>query len=72
MFVCFTGRVENKRVGGGHRQRNRIIDFTKDNNKDGKPVEERVLRTLYDTNRSGYITIAATGNKKDCVPHRPG
>jgi len=46
------GRISVRHIGGGHKQRYRIIDFKR--NKDGVPA--RVERIEYDPNRSGFIS----------------
>jgi len=48
-----TGRITTRHIGGGHKQRYRIIDFKR--NKDGVPA--RVERIEYDPNRSAHIAI---------------
>jgi large subunit ribosomal protein L2 len=47
------GRITTRHVGGGHRQRYRVIDFKRD--KDGVPG--RVERIEYDPNRSAHIAL---------------
>jgi large subunit ribosomal protein L2 len=47
------GRITSRHVGGGHKQRYRVIDFKR--NKDG--VEAKVERIEYDPNRSAYIAL---------------
>jgi large subunit ribosomal protein L2 len=47
------GRITTRHVGGGHRQRYRVIDFKRD--KDGVPG--RVERLEYDPNRSAHIAL---------------
>ncbi|OOG22881.1 50S ribosomal protein L2 [Thioalkalivibrio denitrificans] len=47
------GRITTRHVGGGHKQRYRIIDFKRD--KDGIPG--RVERLEYDPNRSAHIAL---------------
>ena len=48
-----TGRITTRHVGGGHKQRYRIIDFKRD--KDGIPA--RVEHLEYDPNRSAHIAL---------------
>lgn len=48
------GRITCRHVGGGHKQRYRMIDFKRD--KDGIPA--RIERLEYDPNRSAYIALA--------------
>jgi large subunit ribosomal protein L2 len=47
------GRITCRHVGGGHKQKYRIIDFKR--NKDGVPA--RVERLEYDPNRSAHIAL---------------
>jgi large subunit ribosomal protein L2 len=47
------GRITCRHIGGGHKQRYRMIDFKR--NKDGIPG--RVERLEYDPNRSAYIAL---------------
>jgi large subunit ribosomal protein L2 len=47
------GRITVRHVGGGHKQRYRVIDFRRD--KDGIPA--RVERLEYDPNRTAYIAL---------------
>ncbi|HAG71319.1 MAG TPA: 50S ribosomal protein L2, partial [Gammaproteobacteria bacterium] len=47
------GRITTRHIGGGHKQRYRIIDFKRD--KDG--IEARVERWEYDPNRSANIAL---------------
>jgi large subunit ribosomal protein L2 len=47
------GRITTRHVGGGHKQRYRIVDFKRD--KDGVPA--KVERLEYDPNRSAHIAL---------------
>ena len=47
------GRITTRHIGGGHKQRYRIIDFRRD--KDGVPAE--MERLEYDPNRSAHIAL---------------
>lgn len=47
------GRITSRHVGGGHKQRYRVIDFKR--NKDGIPC--KVERLEYDPNRSSHIAL---------------
>ncbi len=47
------GRITTRHVGGGHKQRYRVIDFKR--NKDSVPA--RVERIEYDPNRSAHIAL---------------
>src|SRR5579863_6630568 len=48
-----SGRITCRHIGGGHKQRYRVIDFKRD--KDGIPA--KVERLEYDPNRSAYIAL---------------
>lgn len=47
------GRITSRHIGGGHKQRYRIIDFKR--TKDGIPA--KVERLEYDPNRSAHIAL---------------
>jgi large subunit ribosomal protein L2 len=47
------GRITTRHIGGGHKQRYRIIDFKR--NKDG--IDAVVERLEYDPNRSAHIAL---------------
>src|SRR5579883_1845372 len=47
------GRITCRHIGGGHRQKYRLVDFKRD--KDGIPA--KVERLEYDPNRSAYIAL---------------
>ena len=47
------GRITTRHIGGGHKQKYRIIDFKRD--KDG--ISARVERIEYDPNRSALIAL---------------
>lgn len=47
------GRITCRHIGGGHKQKYRIIDFKR--NKDG--ITAKVERLEYDPNRSAYIAL---------------
>lgn len=47
------GRITTRHVGGGHKQRYRVVDFKR--NKDGVPAV--VERLEYDPNRTAYIAL---------------
>jgi len=47
------GRITTRHVGGGHKQRYRLIDFLR--NKDGIPA--KVERLEYDPNRTAHIAL---------------
>ena len=48
-----TGRITTRHIGGGHKQRYRIIDWKRTK----KDVEATVLRIEYDPNRTAYIAL---------------
>jgi large subunit ribosomal protein L2 len=48
-----SGKITTRHIGGGHKQRYRVIDFKR--NKDGIP--STVERIEYDPNRSAYIAL---------------
>ena len=56
------GRITVRHIGGGNRQKYRIIDFKRD--KDGIPA--KVVSVEYDPNRSAYIALLnyADGEKR--------
>ncbi|HSW93568.1 MAG TPA: 50S ribosomal protein L2 [Gammaproteobacteria bacterium] len=59
------GRITCRHIGGGHKQRYRLIDFKRD--KDG--VSARIERLEYDPNRSAYIALVlyADGERRYIV-----
>ena len=59
------GHITCRHIGGGHKQRYRLIDFKRD--KDGVPA--RVERLEYDPNRSPYIALVlyADGERRYIV-----
>ncbi|NP_001314714.1 large ribosomal subunit protein uL2m precursor [Danio rerio] len=62
-----TGRIKTHGIGGGHKQRHRIIDFQRLRSEPGKeqPVMvEKVLEVRYDPCRSADIALVAGGNRK--------
>ncbi|KAL2082850.1 hypothetical protein ACEWY4_020623 [Coilia grayii] len=63
----WTGKIRTHGIGGGHKQRHRIIDFQRlryELGKEEKPFEERVLEVRYDPCRSADIALVAGGNRK--------
>lgn len=58
------GRVTNKRIGGGHRQKWRWVDYKRVGPKAGPPLVEKVQEVMYDPHRSGNIALVASGNSK--------
>lgn len=63
-----TGRITTRHIGGGHKQRYRIIDFKR--NKDGVPA--KVERLEYDPNRSAHIALLlyADGERRYIIAPR--
>ncbi|XP_053357360.1 39S ribosomal protein L2, mitochondrial isoform X2 [Clarias gariepinus] len=63
-----TGRIRRRGIGGGHKQRYRMIDFQRLRFEPGKEkntqIEERVIEVRYDPCRSGDIALVAGGNRK--------
>ncbi|MDR3492625.1 MAG: 50S ribosomal protein L2 [Gammaproteobacteria bacterium] len=59
------GRITCRHIGGGHKQRYRVIDFKRD--KDG--IQARVERLEYDPNRSAHIALVlyADGERRYIV-----
>jgi large subunit ribosomal protein L2 len=47
------GRITTRHIGGGHKQKYRVIDFRR--NKDD--IAAKVVRIEYDPNRSAYIAL---------------
>ncbi|XP_014443327.1 39S ribosomal protein L2, mitochondrial isoform X3 [Tupaia chinensis] len=62
-----TGRIRVHGIGGGHKQRYRMIDFLRfrpeQETKPG-PFEEKVVRVRYDPCRSADIALVAGGSRK--------
>jgi large subunit ribosomal protein L2 len=56
-----TGRIQTHHVGGGHRQRYRMVDFKKEGPKEGAPRQERVMLVRYDPCRTADIAVVAGG-----------
>ena len=48
-----TGRITTRFIGGGHKQRYRMVDFKRTK----KDVEATVLRLEYDPNRTAFIAL---------------
>ncbi|XP_062850931.1 39S ribosomal protein L2, mitochondrial [Trichomycterus rosablanca] len=62
-----TGRIRRRGIGGGHKQRYRMIDFQRlhfELGKVGTQIEERVVEVRYDPCRSADIALVAGGNRK--------
>ncbi|MGD8379803.1 MAG: 50S ribosomal protein L2 [Gammaproteobacteria bacterium] len=62
------GRITQRHVGGGHKQRYRIVDFKR--NKDGVPG--RIERLEYDPNRSAHLALVlyADGERRYIIAPR--
>ncbi|KAF4089799.1 hypothetical protein AMELA_G00042490 [Ameiurus melas] len=64
----YTGKIRRRGIGGGHKQRYRMIDFQRLRFEPGKEkgtqIEERVMEVRYDPCRSGDIALVAGGNRK--------
>ncbi|KAF7710737.1 39S ribosomal protein L2, mitochondrial [Silurus meridionalis] len=64
----YTGKIVRQGIGGGHKQRYRMIDFQRLHFELGKEkgtqFEERVIEVRYDPCRSGDIALVAGGNRK--------
>ncbi|XP_041644764.1 39S ribosomal protein L2, mitochondrial [Cheilinus undulatus] len=63
----YTGKVRTHGIGGGHKQKYRMIDFQRlcyEADKEAKPFEEKVVEVRYDPCRSADIALVAGGNRK--------
>uniref|UniRef100_A0A8C4N266 Mitochondrial ribosomal protein L2 n=1 Tax=Eptatretus burgeri TaxID=7764 RepID=A0A8C4N266_EPTBU len=61
------GKAWLHRIGGGHKQRYRMVDFKRERvaeNAANEPFAEKVLLVRYDPLRSGHIAMVAGGNQK--------
>lgn len=58
-----TGRIIVGTLGGGHKRNYRWIDWDRTGPKDDSYLEERVIHTQYDPNRSSRIALVANGTK---------
>ncbi|XP_027309332.3 large ribosomal subunit protein uL2m [Anas platyrhynchos] len=56
-----TGRIRVRGIGGGHKQRYRMIDFQRLRYQEGS---EKVVSVRYDPCRSADIALVAGGNRK--------
>ncbi|XP_073338073.1 large ribosomal subunit protein uL2m [Pagrus major] len=62
-----TGKIRTHGIGGGHKQKYRMIDFQRlhyEADKETKPFEEKVVDVRYDPCRSADIALVAGGNRK--------
>uniref|UniRef100_A0A8C0GQV8 Large ribosomal subunit protein uL2m n=1 Tax=Chelonoidis abingdonii TaxID=106734 RepID=A0A8C0GQV8_CHEAB len=65
--VIHTGRITVHGIGGGHKQRYRMIDFQRLRYVSGAesgPYEEKVIQVRYDPCRSADIALVAGGKQK--------
>ncbi|XP_028844593.1 large ribosomal subunit protein uL2m [Denticeps clupeoides] len=63
----YTGKIRTRGIGGGHKQRYRIIDFQRlrfEPGTDQKEFEEKVVEVRYDPCRSADIALIAGGSRK--------
>lgn len=63
----YTGKIITHRIGGGHKQRYRMIDFQRlhyEAGKESQPFEEKVIEVRYDPCRSADIALVAGGSRK--------
>ena len=60
----FSGKVTNRRVGGGARQKIRLVDYTRNAVSKDEPLLEKVIFVRYDPLRSANIALVASGNNK--------
>ena len=62
-----TGQIQVHGIGGGHKQRYRMIDFLRfrpEHESKPGPFEEKVIAVRYDPCRSADIALVAGGNRK--------
>ncbi|KAM6185374.1 LOW QUALITY PROTEIN: large ribosomal subunit protein uL2m [Rhynchocyon petersi] len=62
-----TGRIQVHGIGGGHKQRYRMIDFLRfrpEQETKPAPFEEKVINVCYDPCRSADIALVAGGSRK--------
>lgn len=62
-----TGKLCTAGIGGGHKQRYRIVDFqrlTFEKNTEKQSFEEKVIEVRYDPCRSADIALVAGGSRK--------
>ncbi|XP_051773046.1 39S ribosomal protein L2, mitochondrial [Ctenopharyngodon idella] len=63
----YTGRIVTHGIGGGHKQRYRMIDFQRlryEPGREGQPIVEKVVEVRYDPCRSADIALVAGGSRK--------
>ncbi|XP_041044079.1 39S ribosomal protein L2, mitochondrial [Carcharodon carcharias] len=64
---CHHGKIKVHGIGGGHKQRYRMIDFQRlryEPGKEGEPFEEKVVQIRYDPCRSADIALLAGSSRK--------
>ncbi|KAG7166199.1 39S ribosomal protein L2-like [Homarus americanus] len=66
-----TGRIIVGTLGGGAKRNYRWIDWFRYGPKDGTFLEERVIKILYDPNRSARIALVAHGDNLSCRSMMP-
>ncbi|XP_002739307.1 large ribosomal subunit protein uL2m-like [Saccoglossus kowalevskii] len=59
-----TGRIRTHGRGGGRKQCYRMMWFKRTGPTEGAPLEEKVIKILYDPNRTAKIALIAGGNHK--------
>ncbi|KAM6997529.1 large ribosomal subunit protein uL2m [Tautogolabrus adspersus] len=62
-----SGRIRTHGIGGGHKQKYRMIDFQRlryEADREVKPFDEKVVEVRYDPCRSADIALVAGGNRK--------
>ncbi|XP_054990380.1 39S ribosomal protein L2, mitochondrial isoform X2 [Sorex araneus] len=62
-----TGRIQVHGIGGGHKQRYRMIDFLRfrpEQEANPGPFEEKIITVRYDPCRSADIALVAGGSRK--------
>ncbi|XP_018595639.1 large ribosomal subunit protein uL2m [Scleropages formosus] len=63
----YTGKIRTHGIGGGHKQRYRMVDFQRLKFEPGKEehsFEEKVIEVRYDPCRTADIALVAGGNRK--------
>lgn len=63
----YTGRIVTHGIGGGHKQRYRMIDFQRlryEPGREDQPIVEKVVEVRYDPCRSADIALVAGGSRK--------
>lgn len=63
----YTGKVIRHGIGGGHKQRYRMVDFQRlryEPGQEDQPIVEKVVEVRYDPCRSADIALLAGGSRK--------